>query len=574
MRNKFRTILLALPLLASCSDLQQPGRGPAGETLRVTVGSGPRIAIEADAATRTSLGDDGVSVAWTTGDRIALWALDDASQVALDGAVLTLYRYNASYDSAQFTGDVPAVMERDTYTYYAVSPVPAEVAGMKASFDIPAVQNGAFDGACDVMVAEPVVGPALVEGDNSETVNFRFRHMIHVLKIRIPSNRLGEAVSEMTLVFPEPVAGRMTVDIADPTAAPTIADGSRTLTLRFDQPKTEGDTVYAVIAPLDLTADRKIAVKAVGATRESRTLEFAGKAFTAGHTTPIAYHIPAVGPTTVRFTLADTGEESLGERIGSFTLTAPEGFDLDGNGSNECTFPVAEAGNYDLTFETFPESLQGATLAVRYESENALLDGSLTVPQLKPGGTTTAATLRVPALLEEDFSRCDAFKGPQKTGDQLGTELSAAGLPGWYAGARCEGIAATCANLRSYSDLGGPYHSRLDSRPLAGIKPGKTVSVKLVFRADWVKNKSASMGLIVGRTSDHYLNSAIDDATNLPMTDNGAATPDNIPTEHTVTIANLTAAQSIAWKTDGRNGTMFNYEDLYIDRIRVSIAND
>ena len=39
------------------------------------------------------------------------------------------------------------------------------------------------------------------------------------------------------------------------------------------------------------------------------------------------------------------------------------------------TFPVETAGNFDFVFDEFPEALAGQSVAVSYESENALLSG-------------------------------------------------------------------------------------------------------------------------------------------------------------------------------------------------------
>lgn len=52
-------------------------------------------------------------------------------------------------------------MPADTYTYYAVSPVPSESDGTQATYLIPDVQDGGFNGDWDVMVADPVKAPAL-----------------------------------------------------------------------------------------------------------------------------------------------------------------------------------------------------------------------------------------------------------------------------------------------------------------------------------------------------------------------------------------------------------------------------
>ena len=150
--------------------------------------------------------------------------------------------------------------------------------------------------------------------------------------IRIPSNDLGEEISKITLTFPEPVAGTLTVDATDPAVAPQLTDGSNILTLSFDTPKKPGDTVYAVIAPVELTSEQEVTITATGTTRESRPKTFPGKHFAEGHTTPISYSIPPVGPTTLRVSLPDTGKSTLGENITSFTLTAAEGVDLSGGG--------------------------------------------------------------------------------------------------------------------------------------------------------------------------------------------------------------------------------------------------
>ena len=66
-----------------------------------------------------------------------------------------LYHYNTDYNTAKFRGDIPQ-MPADTYTYYAVSPVPSESDGTQATYLIPDVQDGGFNGDWDVMVADPV----------------------------------------------------------------------------------------------------------------------------------------------------------------------------------------------------------------------------------------------------------------------------------------------------------------------------------------------------------------------------------------------------------------------------------
>jgi len=571
------TTLLALPLVfASCSETPAADTKPAAGTIEVSIGSGPKIGIRTGVQTRTELDGDGESVRWADNDRIVLWAVNSQAQTTIDRQVFKLWHYNAEYNTAKFTATVPEMPE-DTYVYYAVSPEPVSAEGLKASYRIPAEQDGTFSGDCDIMVAAPVEGTALQQGDNSEMVNLEFDHKVHVLMIRIPSNDLGEEISKITLTFPEPVAGTLTVDAADPAAAPQLTDGSNILTLSFDTPKKPDDTVYAVIAPVELTSEQEVTITATGTTRESRPKTFPGKHFAEGHTTPISYSIPPVGPTTLRVSLPDTGKSTLGENITSFTLTAAEGVDLSGEGSNVLTFPVETAGNFDFVFDDFPETLAGQSVSVSYESENTegLSGGTFNIPELMAGGTTSIATLSVPYLMEEDFSRITSdFSGPEEMGNADGVELTNYGLPGWYAGARSKGYVGTSIALRSYSNIGGPYHSRLNSCKLTNIKDGKTVTISVSFNGDWKKNKSSSMSLTVGRATGTKLNDAINSSTSISLSNNSSASTTNIPTSHTVRIGDFTNAQFIAWKTAGQNGTMFNYDDVYLDNIKVSIANE
>lgn len=579
---KFWTTLLALPLaVVSCSDLPEADTRPAAGTIDVSIGSGPKIGIQTQNETRTALGDDGVTVTWAKDDQIALWAVNSRSESVFSNQVFKLYHYNTEYNTARFTGKVPAMAE-DTYTYYAVSPAPEEVSGTTAGYRIPAVQNGAFDGACDVMVAEPITGAAaLRQGDNSETVNLRFRHQIHVLKIRIPKNSLGEKVTEMTLTFPEPVAGRMSVDITDPYAAPVLTESSNTLTLQFDEPKGQGDTVFAVIAPVRLTEDQQVSITAAGATRQSKAREFDGKEFSAGHTTPIAFNIPTVGPTTLRFLLANTGEGTLGERIDSFTVTAPEGTDL-GNGSNAHTFAVDGAGSYEIVLEDFTDKLSGNDLQITYESKNALITRTFTPSQLKVGGINDVAALSVPYLLSENFDTIPTFSDNESTtGINNPDAIWIPELSGWSA-ARVGGSAGESVRIVGHREgalfVYKNYVARMDSAPLSGIKNGVSLKVKVSFDYGGSTNKGAPKlkygtstiaGLINGTNAD------IENQIKEISTETKGAY-DHVNQSIEPFIATCTNASRLAWvaygSDGGFSGSFFYY--VYLDNIKVSIVNE
>ena len=397
---KRRTTLLFLPLLlAACSENPEDGTVPAASPFEVSIGSGARLDIRARSATRTSLDEGGEEVRWQEGDRLTLWARNSASETVLDGAAFTLYHYNATYNSASFRGSIRPMPE-DTYTYYAVSPVPASTDGLRASYDIPAVQDGAFHGEWDVMVATPIEGAGPLRehdkkdangiSDNTDVVDLQFAHKIHVLKIAIPRNDLGEPVSEITLTFPSPVAGRLTVDASDPAADGVLAGSGNTLTLRFSEPKDAGAVVYAMIAPLTLGEGETVSIVAAGATSESEPRTFvpatADRSFAAGHTTPINYNIPAAAQelTRVTFRLAETGINTLGEAIDTFTVTAPEGWTFEDD-TRSRTFDVTGTGDYTVRFRGYTnptEEMPG--FQVTYDSEHALLTEEKSLTENKP----------------------------------------------------------------------------------------------------------------------------------------------------------------------------------------------
>lgn len=620
MRINFRIILLALPLVfGACSDSSDADTRPATETISVSVGSGPKIDIESEDRSRTQLGEDGVSVKWASDDQIALWAVNSRSETVFSKQAFKLYHYNTDYNTAKFRGDIPQ-MPADTYTYYAVSPVPSESDGTQATYLIPDVQDGGFNGDWDVMVADPVKAPALEKNDTGETVQFQFRHKVHVLKIRIPKNDLGEKVSEITLAFPQPVTGRMTVDAADPDAAPTLTDGNNTLTLRFDTPKGAGDVVFAVIAPVELTAEQPVTITAICEAGESEPRDIPGKHFSEGHTTPIAYHIPTIGRyyTRLNFSLpADKGMATLGEAVGKITLTAPEGSLFD-NGTNICQFTPDAEGKYTMVLKpSWTDNLSGKAVTVQYESESAVVSNTLTMPQITEFGNNDI-TLSVPYLLAEDFSNiiqfdydCNVGTGTSSSsaGNKDAHLLSDKGAIGWTA-ARVGGETGKCIRSSCRFEGGGAskassyarYPGRIDSPPVSGIKSGKTVRVRVSFdyvggQDSWMMDSNKNKGGTYGNPTFNYgytansgqpnggdnLENPVEAEDIALETDKSWNTP--LSNWNTKTfLADFNSAHRISWKVNvnrignvssrtgifGANGNHY----LYLDNIKVSIVNE
>lgn len=600
---KHWTILLLLPtLLASCTRAPESETDPATRAIQVSIGSGPRLDITTQAATRTSLDDDGTTVKWQTDDQIALWAVNSAAQTILEAAPFSLYHYNATYNSASFRGSIPQMAE-DTYAYYAVSPVPTSTEGLQASYEIPAVQDGAFHGEWDIMVADPIVGAeALREhdrkdpsgvSDNSDIVTLQFAHKIHVLKISIPKNDLGEPVSEIVLTFPKPVAGRLTVDASNPEADGVLSASSNTLTLRFAEPKDVGDVVYAMIAPVTLDEGQQISIVASSQSRESETRSFApltaDRTFAAGHTTPINYNIPAMEApiTQLIFHLAETGINTLGEAINTFTVTAPSGWTFeDGNPSR--TFDVTGTGDYTVRFRGYPNPTQElAGFQVTYDSEHALLSEEFTMPAITDGAENRVASFNVPYLFEEDFNGASAQDYTNST-----DELSGIGLPGWGA-SRYEiqpGRAAFYMYVGSSAFNGIDLkRGRMDT-PFLPLKDGAAVSIKVSYNigapivsgtlsSQW--NITCEFGVQDDTEGAISGDSGMSRVIERYVPNNGGGFTGSLPqTKTDILVTNATNRTRLTWRaTDyqkisgsGASVLTAKYFYIYLDDIKVSIA--
>lgn len=587
MRNKYRILLLAASILTiGCTQTPYNEGTPESRPINVEITARAGIGIES----RTALGDDGISVRWSPGDRITLWALDAGGAASFEAQPFELRHYDATYDEARFTGTVPT-MAQGSYTYCAVSPQPATYDGTRVTYEIPAEQNGTFDGSLDVMVAEPVAdAPALVEGLNSN-LSLRFRHKIHLLRIRIPGNQLGEPVTRLTLKFPVPVAGTMSLDITDAEATPTI-NGSNQITLRFDQPKDVGDVVYAAIAPVALEESDLIEITATGELYESETRTMPGKDFQAGHITPIAYTVPGAGGpvgTIIRFSLKDTGVNTLGEAVEKLWFAA-DGITLD-EGSEAKPFTVNDKGEYELVFPNdsdIPARLQQAgALTVYYDSEHATVSKSCTLGTLTIPGVNHITLPNVPYLFEEDFSGASNHDYSNST-----DELSGIGLPGWGA-SRYEvqsGRAACYMYVGTNTSSIDNRRGRLDT-PVLPLKEGASVSIKVSYNigapivsgtlsSQW--SVTCEFGTQVGTegaiSGDTDMTQVVERFT---PADGGDFTNPLPQSKTDILLTGATSATRLTWRAADYqkvSGGWFStitakYFYIYIDDIKVSIAN-
>ena len=468
--------------LAACSKSPGSESAPVAERISVSIGVSSGIGI--DVESRTQIDGQGVNVQWADGDRIALWAEAADGTFAFEGSAFALSRFGASKQEALFRGEIDPMEGSQKYSYYAVYPVPASVmsASREVSYEIPSVQDGAYHGEWDVMVSEAVENaPGLVAGDNSDAVTLHFHHQVHLLRIRIPENLLGEAITKLTLTFPTQVTGTLTVDIADPQAQPQIS-GSQSVTLEFAEPKNAGDVVFATIAPVTLTEDDQIGIVATGSIYESQTRTFPGKDFRPGHTTPIAYTVPEAEKilgTMLRFSLHDTGEATLGETVQRVWLEA-DGVAFD-EGSAAKPFTVNAEGQYEILLPNgseIPGQLNAAgALTVCYDSEHATVTKRLALPTINTQAVNEIALPDVPYLFEEDFSGASAQDYTSST-----DELSGIGLPGWGA-SRYEiqpGRAAFFMYVGTNTSSIDNRRGRMDT-PFLPIKEGASVDIKVSY---------------------------------------------------------------------------------------------
>ena len=453
------------------------------------------VELGADIETRTSLGEDGLSVQWTAGDGMRLWARESGAGSFLSQVQDVPFRFDyfsPSWSRAGFTGMIDSVEttfdEAKTYDYFALAPVSAETVldGTFASCEIPAAQNGAYDASCDILTARLLGAVALKPGDNNPTINLPFEHHIHLLKFTIPSNGMGdEPVEAVELTFPRPVAGTLRVDATGAAADDTSGLDQTKIQVEFPrgEAKRVGDSFYVTIAPIAFEPGESIGMRFMAEAGEA-SIDYtfaAARTLAAGHTTPFAVHVPEMDTyfTTIAFLVTDSdtdnrlGVNTLGERLTEVRLTGlPGAFSnavrispsqyssVSADGSQlVCTIPdeteqAGFDGVYALTFvsrkdatskcpyEAWDSSLLSAQpLEVEYESPRALIKSlpdwdpiTVAVPAVQ-SLQTTSAVLNIPYLFTEDFSRANGINvstGNETTGER-GTLLNSQNFhsPNW-----------------------------------------------------------------------------------------------------------------------------------------------
>ena len=150
-----RIILAAGIILCGCNgfegDETRSTSGPVKVVL--AIGDGPGTKTTYDSETRRFV--------WEAGDAVSVWARSSAGTYSLDGQSFNLMATGADGASAYFSATLQSPMAEGTYSYYMTYPLPDSVEGGKAVFPVPAVQDGSASDGVDIILAEPVDGPAL-----------------------------------------------------------------------------------------------------------------------------------------------------------------------------------------------------------------------------------------------------------------------------------------------------------------------------------------------------------------------------------------------------------------------------
>lgn len=588
-------LIVCVALLAAACNRDPQTDSQTDRRTTVTIDCAGAFGVDVRTFIEGQLSDGNLEIGWDEADRFRLWSCRSGDGTpATSGTDFALYHYDMTFPVARFKGevDLSAYSAGDTYDYYAVSPAPAseaDVRGTLVSYTIPAVQTGEFDGKSDILTAQLLGAPALAEGHNPD-IRLQFQHRVHVLRIAIPENRMGEDVRAMELSFPSPVAGRLTVDASGRTE-PVLTEDSSVVRLNFAEPKRVGDVVYVTIAPTTIPAEGVISMRIMGYTGETSTDCLGGveRTMAAGHFSPVKLHVPQMKMRYTRLTFrlpADRGVNTLGEAVNKVKIT-PSGGSLAGatlsNNSvlsgSELVYDVSPSDGRDYSVflptdvvEEIIAGLNGKAMTATFESVSAQNLTSTAAGKTIIRDSETVYDLSVPYLYVEDFSRIGDFNHETTTGSN-----SVDGMDGWSI-SRARSTAGSHVRLRPFWAF-GRYQSRLDSCPIGSFEqtPGSgpvlkssvtSISLNITFTAGAEKvNTPLQLGwtTTTGNISASENISHVTGNVTLPKNTDGAQR------SYSFNVSNVGLNARLSWKTNITSGTWGTYSNTPIDNIVVKI---
>ena len=590
----FNIISLVISLFVGCSSKENtphPDRQITVYLKAIQPGSDP----SSSPTTRTAIGGDNLDhTYWSERDTIELyWRKTGSSDALNSGQPCTCCEFGGTVST--FSTEMEA-LPSGSYDYFAAYPEPASVSGTQITYDLPAEQPGTYcppdlhaeyTGNLDFMLATPLSSQPNLDGDN--TLTMKFIHQCHVMRIQVPTgrNQWGSPIRKLRIEFPSPVVGKMTMDLTNPTATPTLTEGSNTVTAVLSKPLTEseeddvnGNYVWLFLCPGTVNGTvRFTAYDENGYQSQSLSIEL-NKTLEAGKITPVNMTIPQELPVSwIDFSIVGN---NLGEEPQSFTVTAPEGATFR-NGTATQTFAINSENKYSLAFYNEVDgvavgdllSQEGVTIT--YDTPNVLISEQTAVTVQPEGHTTTHLT--VPYLLYEDFSDVNSFdyETDRSTSNPNAIWLDQYGLLGW-SGTRVGVETGKAMRISVRHETIAQYPGRVDSPPLSAIKEGHSVKVRLSFNAgqtsEWVRCK-------VGVTTENSLHSGNTEPEGGLTETQFALNADynNIPNAYTFQsesfLQSCTNQTRLSWNVvrEYGLGNAFQMQTwfIYLDNIRVSI---
>lgn len=430
---------------------------------------------------RTSIDDDGHSAVWSKGDKIAIWAVNEEGNFDLEAETFSLINFTQTFDRAIFTASITP-LQGSNYTYYASYPIPKSVSGTKATYTLASEQVGSsFSGENDIMVATPTQAVSLTSSEIVD-IDFRFLHKMHALRITLPNDGKldGNPIDRIEFSFPTEVVGDVIIDAADPTAPVALTNASRKLTITIPEGYKAGGYIWAAIFPTQISGDITYRVFAGEFVSKYHTISL-NKTVQPSHISPMSIPIPDILKTTITIDITDN---YLGEQFNTLTIT-----DTESNTSKTLTANSKNSYNIYINGEITAEQLEGKVYNLRYESNHAIVENSITLSNITPYEQNKFTTV-VPYLLFEDFT--SIHTNFEKDDQRVESLMSADGMllndymnvRGWNA-AHVKGVAGQSlrVNVRHQSTMGVTRsNGRLDTPALKALKPN--VSVKLLVQFD------------------------------------------------------------------------------------------
>ncbi|MBR5836863.1 MAG: hypothetical protein IKY66_12005 [Bacteroidales bacterium] len=465
--------------------------------------------------TRTEMLQNGLSAVWSANDELALWARNSAGTFTLSEQVFKTYGIDGR--SGYFTSTLSSSMPEDDYTYFCSYPLPESVSGTKATFTLPALQDGKVSGGADIMIAEPVKHGALTalqEVEDHSGMSMQMHRMMHQFRFYLPEDNSimnGESITRIELVFPRKVAGEVEMDLSDPDLLPSLDEsgGTDKVVLSMAEPLTmsresEGEYDFACVAlaPVTFAAGESLSIRAFTNDRIAKIdpVDLCAKQLKPGHSTPVRLVVKDIVdyPYVIRFTL--TGN-NVGEPVNLIRFTAPSTCVWPTSGTNKYVYDpgrdIAVGETVVFRFADYADysKFSNQNISIVLETENAISTVTSKVGTVPNGVETHTSDISaaMPYLLYQDFGSISTFSDGHDN-PTVGTasdtytgitELSSCGLPGWFGvriGIQGGTSARICCRYQHVLLAGAYYKGRLYTPQLSMIKEGKDVKISVSFR--------------------------------------------------------------------------------------------